>query len=443
VRTIIIKKMLLLFVALSTCWIAVGHDQVPGAKQKKPILLINGTIHTVTGATIPNGQLLFDNGKIVNLSSRIEAPENCEVIDVGGKHIYPGLISAESSIGLIEINSVRATIDVGELGAFNPNLRTEVAVNPDSEVIPVTRANGILAAHVMPSTYRGGLIGGSTAVMKLDGWTTEDMTQSAPVGMSITWPRDPQTAPFNPDNNNPDTSQKVEETYANNIRKLEKAFEDARSFWKAKEAGAKPVDVDLRWESLDPVLKMEIPVHVYANSARQIRDAVHWAKGEGFALVIFGGADAWRLTDLLSENDVAVIVGGVNALPNHRWEAHDTQFKNPARLHSAGVRFAIGYDSRQANERNLPYEAGKAVAFGLPKNEALKAVTIYPAEILGIADQLGSLEIGKDATLIVTTGNPLDIRSSVELAFIQGRPVDLSSRHTQLYEKYQQRYKQN
>ncbi|MCZ6671858.1 MAG: amidohydrolase family protein [Verrucomicrobia bacterium] len=442
-RSTFIKHTLLSLAAVSIFWICNAHDQVPGTKQAKPILLTNGTIHTVTGATISNGQLLFENGRITAVSRRVDVPDNCEVIDVEGKHVYPGLISSVSSIGLVEINSVRATIDFGELGSFNPNIRAEVAVNPDSELIPVTRANGVLVAHVMPSTYRGGLIGGSTAVMKLDGWTTEDMTLSAPVAMSITWPRDPRTSQFHPEDTNPDNAQKAEENYATAINKLEDAFKDARAFWKAKNKGDKTLDVDLRWEALAPVLNKTAPAHVYADSARQIRDAVHWAKREAINLVIFGGTDAWRLTELLSENDVAVVVGGVNKLPRQRWESYDTQFRNTVKLHQAGVKFAIGYASRGANERNLPYEAGKAVAHGLPKEEALKAITIYPAEILGVANRLGSLEAGKDATLIVTTGDPLDIRSNVEMAFIEGRTVDLSSRHTQLYEKYQQRYQQN
>jgi len=204
--------------------------------------------------------------------------------------------------------------------------------------------------------------------------------------------------------------------------------------------------VDLRWESLGPVLKKEIPVLVYANSVRQIRDAINWAKKEGFEMILTGGADAWRIAELLGENHIPVIIGNVNTTTRRRSDAYDTPFKNPAILHKAGVRFAIAFSSgapNEANERNLPYEAGRAVAFGLPREEAIKAITQYPAEILGVADRLGSLEVGKDASLIVTNGDPLDIRSNVELAFIQGRSVELSSRHTQLYEKYQKRYLQN
>ena len=196
-------------------------------------------------------------------------------------------------------------------------------------------------------------------------------------------------------------------------------------------------------EALGAVLRNEIPVHVQANTVRQIRDAVHWAKQEGFELVIFGASDAHLVSDLLQDSGVPVVVGRVNATTSRRWESYDSKATNTTKLHAAGVQFAIAYSSGPSNERNLPYEAGKAVAFGLPYEEALKAVTIYPAEILGVADRLGSLEAGKDATLFVSSGDPLDIRSNVELAFIQGRLVDLSSRHTQLFEKYQQKYQQD
>ena len=442
-RSLIDTYLLGLFFTAFVSSVCHAYDMVPGPEQKTPILLTNGTIHTVTGENITNGQILFEDGVILAIGKTVKVPANCETIDVSGKHVYPGLIAGISSIGLVEINSVRATIDFGELGTINSNIRAEVAVNPDSEIIPVTRANGILMAHVITSTSRGGLVAGTSAVMKLDGWTTENMTLQAPVGMTISWPGDPNIARFNPETagaNNPD---KAEENYAKTIKKLGDLFKDARAFWNAKDNGKATLDVDLRWEALGPVLSKEIPVHIFAQTARQIRDAVQWAKAEKVNMVLLGGADAWRLTDLLKDNKVAVIIGGVNLLPLRRSDSYDSLYANATRLHRAGVQFAIGYSGSEAKQRNLPYEAGKAVAFGLPKDEALKAITIYPAKILGIADRVGSLEVGKDATLIVTTGDPLDIRSNVEMAFIQGRPVDLSSRHTQLYEKYQQRYQQN
>ena len=421
--------------------ISFAHDMVPGIKQHRPIALRGGTIHTVSGETIASGTLLFEEGKIVALGTKVAIPQDCQVIDIGGKHVYPGLISSNSTLGLVEINAVRASRDLAEPGPFNPNARADVAVNPDSELIPVTRANGVLVAHVAPLTGQGGLIAGSSAVMALDGWTREEMTLKAPCGIFIRWPNPPREPAFHPDSRVVYNATKQEERYQGQVDKLKGAFEDARAFQEAQASGVKALDVDLRWEALIPVLKRERPLFVIATRIRQIRDAIHWATQENLKLILVGGADTWRAVDLLKKHEISVIVSQVNALPTRRWESYDTAFLNPLKLHEAGIEFAIAYGGSGPNERNLPYEAGKAVAHGLPRAEALRAVTLYPARILGVDDRLGSLEVGKDATLIVTTGDPLDIRTQVERAYIEGRSVDLSSRHTQLYEKYQKKYK--
>ncbi len=434
---------LLNLLALLALPMAYGHDMVPGSPEEQTVALINGTIHPVSDETIQNGSLLLKDGKIVAVGGKLDLPEAIQVIDLEGRHVYPGLISSLSSLGLVEINAVRATRDLAETGKLNPNARAESAVNPDSELIPVTRANGVLVAHVSPMTSRGGLIAGSTAAMYLDGWTYEDMTVAAPVGISISWPGAPRDPAFNLNRNVVNDPKKAEESYSEQIDALEDAFRSARSYLKAK--AVEPIDVDLRWEALDPVLGKEIPILARANSAREIRDAVAWANREDIHIIITGGRDAWRVAETLKEEEVSVILGPIQALPRRRWEPYDTAFTNAAKLSAAGVDFAIAYGGGgpvSSNERNLPYEAGKAVAHGLSQEEALKAITLYPARILGIDDRLGSIEEGKDATLIVTTGDPLDIRTNVEMAFIQGRSVDLSSRHTQLYEKYKKKYEQ-
>ena len=211
----------------------------------------------------------------------------------------------------------------------------------------------------------------------------------------------------------------------------------------AKEATDKPIPVDLRWEALIPVIKGQLPVYVNANKYREIMDAIQWSKDEGLDMTLIAGGDAWRAADAIEEADIGVIVNQVNSLPRRRWESYDTFFTNVLKLHQSGIRFAIAFGGGgplSSNERNLPYEAAKAVGHGLPKSEALKAITLYPARLLGVDDRIGSLEEGKHATLIITDGDPLDIRTQVSGAFIQGRKVNLSSRHTQLYEKYQKKY---
>lgn len=415
-----------------------ASDQIPAPPQDHPIALVGATIHTVSGPILPTGTVLFDGGKIIALGGRLDLPSGTEEIDIRGKHVYPGLIAAHSIIGLVEIEQIRSTRDAVEVGEIKPNVRAEVAFNPDSEILPVTRANGITLALSVPG---GGAISGTSALMMLDGWTWEAMTLKAPVGLHVRWPRmHVRQSPFA---SSPEEQQK---RWEKQIELIRAAFTEARSYLKAKEAeglsGVPYHDSDLRWDAMIPVLKGEIPVMLHANDIRQIQAAVDWATEEGVKVVLVGGRDAWQVTDLLKEKDIAVIIDGVHTIPARRWEGYDTPFTNALKLYQAGVRFCISDGGGAANERNLPYHAATAAAYGLPKEEALKAVTLYPAQILGVADRVGSIEVGKDATLIVTDGDPLEITTHVEREFIQGRDIDLSSHHTQLYGKYQAKYQQ-
>ncbi len=415
-----------------------ASDEIPAAAQSKPILLTGATVHTVSGADIENGQILLVDGKIQALGASINAPAGTEVIDVTGKQIYPGLISANTVLGLIEIGSVRATDDQAEVGSINPNARAEVAFNPDSELLPVTRSNGILTALSVPQS-KGGLVSGTSALMKMDGWTWESMIVKAPVGLHIFWPdmainRDP-LFPKSPE----DQQKEIDEA----IRKLEETFATARAYLKAKKAQV--TDTDLRWQAMTPVLEGKIPVFIHASQLAQIERAVQWADQQQLKMVLVGGQDAWRVASLLQAKDIPVIISPVIGLPLRRWEAYDSAYTNPAKLAAAGVRFCIATDGTSfeaPHDRNLPYQAGMAAAFGLPKAEALKAITLYPAQILGVSTRLGSLEVGKDATLIVTNGDPLEILTNVEMAYIEGRKIDLTNRQTRLYDKYRQKYEQ-
>jgi len=414
-----------------------GGIEIPAKEQDHPIVLTGGTIHPISSPDIAGGMILFDKGKIVSIGHNLELPPNTERIDVTGKHIYPGLILAASSTGLMEIGAVRATRDLVETGSVNPNVRAEVAVNPESEIIPVTRANGITVAVTMPG---GGVISGTAAAIELDGWTWEEMTLKAPVGMVVNWPR--------MSINHAWWERRTEEEQIKEREKqldeLRNSFRDARAYMVAKKAEAAGTgphhDTDLRWEAMIPVLEGRIPVLLDAGDLQQIEAAVAWADQEKVRLVITGGYDAPRAATLLKEHGVSVIAGPVNSTPWRRWEPYDDAYTLPKRLHDAGVTFCIMGDGGYENERNLPYHAGQAAAYGLPVEEALKAITLYPAEILGIADRVGSLEPGKDATMIVTTGNPLETTSNVEKEFIRGKSIQLTSRHTHLYDKYREKY---
>ncbi|MEE2876893.1 MAG: amidohydrolase family protein [Candidatus Neomarinimicrobiota bacterium] len=418
-----------------------ASDQVPAPPQTHPILLTNATIHPVSNGEIRRGSILFDKGIITAIGRRItNLPDNTETIDLNGKHVYPGMIAATSTMGLTEIGAVAVTRDFSERGEINPNVRAEVAYHPDSEIIPVTRSNGVVLAHSCPT---GGVVSGTSAVMMLDGWTWENATLKAPAGLHINWPNMGAVSSRRYRISEEEAAKRREET----LKKLDTTLEEARRYLTAKEAAEQSgriiVDTDLRWEAMLPVLRRQIPVFMHASEVRQIESAVEWANRQNLKMVIVGGYDAWRVADLLKKYEIPVIYEGVNSLPQRRWEDFDTPFTSPLKLYEAGVKFCISMGTRgTSNHRNTPYEASKAASYGLPKNEALKSVTLYAAEVLGISDRVGSLEEGKDATLIITDGDPLEMTTQVEQVYIQGKTIDMGDRHKTLYEKYKEKYRQ-
>lgn len=422
---------------------AAASKQKPAGPQVQPIALAGGTVHTVSGGVIEGATVLFEAGVITGIGTDLALPENTRMIDITGKHVYPGLIAAPTTLGLTEIGSVWATHDNIETGNVTPSVRAVTAVNPDSEYFPVARANGILTALTMPS---GGLISGLSGLIAMDGWTTEEMTLVATVGLHVRWPSYRVL-------DIPNLGSREEQIKARKaaLTRLRDAFRETRAYMIAKEAerdGGPFHPSDLGWESMIPVLKKELPVFVHASEEKQIHAAIDWALAEDLKIILIGGADVWRVADRLKEHGIPVIISAVHYLPARRWEAYDAPFTNARKLHEAGLDYCIGErrvwleGGGGSNVRNLPYHAATAAAYGLPKDEALKSVTLYPARILGVEDRLGSLETGKDATLIVTDGDPLEIMTQVEQAFIRGRPVDISTKHTDLYDKYRTRLDQ-
>jgi imidazolonepropionase-like amidohydrolase len=413
-----------------------NYGQIPAPPQDHAIALINATVHPVSGPVMENAAVLFENGKIIGIGKDVQIPSGTEKIDVAGKHVYPSLIDANTALGLVEIGAVRATRDLAEAGSINPNARAETALNPDSELLPVARANGVALALSVP---QGGVISGTSAFIMLDGWTWEQLTLKAPAGLHVNWPRMTiRRSPFFQQSDEEQRKQMNE-----NLKKIRDAFAEARAYKKAKEAeqqkGVPYHATDSRWEAMIPVLEKKVPVFVNANEIKQIQAAVQWASDEDVKLVVIGGSDAWRVADLLKAKDIPVVYGPIHDTPNRRWEAYDTPFTTPMKLHQAGVRFCIAsFDD--SNVRNLPYQAATAAAYGLPQEEALKAITLYPAQILGVADRVGSLDVGKDATLIVADGDPLEIKTQTSQLFIQGRKIDLGNKQRALYEKYSKKY---
>ncbi|MDE0736309.1 MAG: amidohydrolase family protein [Pirellulaceae bacterium] len=414
-----------------------ANPEIPGAPQEKPIALVGGTIHPVSGPVIHNGTLLFDKGRIVRLGKDIPIPADSQVINIKGKHVYPSLFDSMTNTGLVEVKAVRASVDEAETGTINPNVKAQVAVNPDSELIPVTRSNGVLLVLTAPT---GGTISGQAAVMQLDGWTWENMTLKPAVGMIVKWPNMAAVSDWWVEKS---AKQQIE-SREKSLKTLHKTFDQAEAYRQARLAKVKDQAKDSRWEAMIPVLTGKQPIIVQANEIQQIQAAVAFASKRNLKMILFGGYDAPRCAPLLKQHQIPVIVGGVYQLPRRRHDPYDDAYTLPERLRQQGIKFCISSFGRfgAANVRNLPYHAAVAAAFGLPEDEALRAITLSPAEILGVDQRVGSLQPGKDATLIITTGNPLETTTQVEQAFIQGRRVALNDRHKRLWRKYQQKYQQ-
>ncbi len=418
-----------------------ASDPIPGPPQTQPILLKNGIIHTVSQGTLYGGDLLFDQGKITRVETNIVPSPDMDVVDVSGKHVYPGLIASVTPLGLVEINAVRSTRDFAETGAINPNVRANVSYNTDSELIPVTRSNGVLFVNVTPQS---GLVAGQSSLMKLDGWTWEEATVLSPSGLHIHWP----SMVIRATGPKVKSAEEQEKQRREAIRKLDQLFADARAYHTlitgSDATRERKPDTDVKLASLVPYVTGEKPVFIHAQEVRQIVAAVHWAQKQNVNMVLVGGHDAWRVTDLLAEAKVPVIYENVLALPMRRYEDVDQAYATPGQLVKAGIQVAIAASSSSfeaPHQRNLPYHAGMAAAFGLAPEEALKSITLRPAEILGVADRIGSLEPGKDASLFIANGDILEPETTVEQAWIDGRKVDMKDRHKRLYEKYSEKYR--
>ncbi|MHC5114327.1 MAG: amidohydrolase family protein [Planctomycetota bacterium] len=425
----------LLLALLASAPAAAQSRQVPAPKQDKTVVIHSATIHMVSAPPIEEGYVVFRQGRIVDIGAGRPRPDRgAETIDARGLHVYPGLIGADTQLGLVETGAVPVTHDHTEYGGVKPEVRAAVAVNPDTDLIPVARSNGILTAMVFPG---GGLIPGRCSLIRLDGWTWEDLAIDAEAGLIVSWPR---TEPIRRS-----WMRKSEAVQRKEIREqldqIDRVFDDATAYVRSR-AHDPTVRTDLRFEAMRGVVTGAKPVYVRAASSGQIESAVAWGARRGYRIVIVGGREADRVIPLLKAHDVPVIIPGVHRMPSARHGDYDEPFTLPKRLHEAGVRFCVASGSGSAHERNLNHNAATAAAYGLPRDVALKAVTQFPAEILGVGDRLGTLDPGKNATLIVTTGDPLEITTDTLMAFIDGRRVDLGNRQKSMEAKYREKYRQ-
>jgi imidazolonepropionase-like amidohydrolase len=424
------------------CWImiltilcattAIAHYLVPGAKQDHPILLKGGDLYTIKNGVLQQTDLLFDQGRISQIGKNLAVPVGTEVIDVTGKRVYPGLIDAATCLGLVEIGEVRATRDANEVGTITPEVQSHIAYNPDSEIIPTVRANGITTALVAPT---GGVISGRSSLINLDGWTKEDATEKFNVGLHVNWPSTSTGWSWS----DPRPVEEKKKDYAKKLKTLNEAFEDAKAYYLAKKANPN-VKVDERWEAMLPVFSKEQTVFINADDVRQITQAVNFAKIWNIKIVIVNGRDSYKAADLLKTNGIPVVYGRTQGLPMREDEDPDISSRVPKLLADAGVKFCLSSSYANSGSRNLPFQAAQAVAFGLAPDQALSALTLSSAEILGVDKDLGSLEVGKKATIVVSDGDILDpLTNKVVHEFIEGRKVDLNNRGRQLYDKYRQK----
>ena len=413
----------------------------------KTYAITGARITTVSGPVIEHGTVVIADGRIAAVGPDAPVPAGAEVIDGAGLEVVPGFFDAMSQLGLTEIGSVNATNDITETGAYNPQLDAATAVHPATDHVPVARVNGIthaVAAPGVPSGSLGGgpVIGGQASAFHLDGWTIEEMLINRSVGLVVNWPSvrsrsldfatfTLRTRPY----------REAKEEQAKQTRDLARWISDARDYRQARGKAQERVDRNLKLEALAPYAAGDKPWLVRATAERDIRDAVaFFVDTHKQKMVLVGADEAWKVASLLAEKKVPVILGPTQALPASEDDPYDGPMAAPAVLHKAGVTFALStYDS--ADVRNLPYEIGTAVGFGLPRDAALRAITLSPAQMLGLDALVGSIEPGKLANLVVSRGDPLEIRSEVTHVFIKGVPVSLQTRHTQLYEKYRNRPK--
>jgi imidazolonepropionase-like amidohydrolase len=422
---------------------AVAQSQPPSV-----VAITHAKIFTLAGAPIDDGTVVIRDGKIAAVGAGVEVPAGAQVIDGKGLQVYPGLFDPVTQMGLSEISAVSATVDTTETGAYNPDVVAATAVFPSSEHIPVTRASGITEVLTVPasggfdSRGSGGVIGGQASAIHMAGWTINEMTIKRSVAMVIAWP-EIQTNSFDfttfSRKEKPFTEAKQE--YEKQVNELTDYLDRARHYAQAMGHGG-PADYqrDLKLEAMAPVVRGQLPVLVFADRARDIRNAVEFCDKQKLKMILAGGEEAYKVKDLLRSKSVPVILRPTLTLLSDEDDSYDRLLSQPAELSAAGVKFAFGsFDNSFA--RRLGQQAANAVAYGLPYDEALKAVTIYPAQIFGVADQVGTLETGKIANIIVTNGDPLELTTDVKYLFIKGQQTSLENRHQRLYEKYLNRPK--
>ena len=432
------KKIIVTLSALVSFTAAVfaQDDVYPAAKQNKKTAIVGATVHVGNGQVIENGTVVFDNGKIVYAGDAAAAPKAENTIDAKGKQVYPGLILPSSNLGLQEISGVRGSTDINEIGEFNPSVRSIAAYKAESVIINTLRLNGILLAHTIPG---GQLIAGQSSVVQLDAWNYEDAAYKTDMGMHFYMPSLISRGGgrgFGRGFGGAPTGDPVKEAL-DKIESVKAIFREAKAY---HQKGADK-QINLKLEATKGLFDRTQKLFVHCNQVKQMIVAIDFVKEFGFDVVVVGASESWQIADLLKANNIAVILTQEHSLPTSDDDDIDQPYKAASALQKAGVLFCLNDDDPQNRGRNLMFNAGTAAAYGLGKEGALQAITLNAAKILGVADKTGTLEVGKDANIVISEGDILDMKSSIVTdAFIQGRAVAITSKHKQLYERYKHKY---
>ncbi|SDC78738.1 Imidazolonepropionase [Algoriphagus faecimaris] len=390
-------------------------------------LLQNATVHTITKGVLNNASVLIEDGKILQVGSSVAA-EGAEVIDCSGMVIYPGMIDGGTTLGLVEVSSVAETVDYAEIGNFTPNMQALTTVNPNSEAIPVTRVSGVTTVMTVP---QGGLFPGTAALINLVGYTPDQMYAGAKA-VVMNFPSSARRGRF--DRRSDEDIKKDNEKA---LKEANELLENAKSYLDMKNNGA-DLEYYPEMDQLSKVLSGELPLMIEVNAAADIQNAIKWLNGKEIKAFFSGVSEGWRVAEEIAKAGIPVITGPIQALPTRQSDRYDTPYANAGKMAKAGVKVAIRTNETE-NVRNLPFHAAYAAAYGMGKEEAWKAVTINTAEILGVADQLGSIEEGKVANLIVATEDPFETRAQIMHVFINGYRIPLSNRHIRLYQEFLER----
>lgn len=433
------KQIFFSILTFMTLTAGAQENVYPAAKQVGTTVITNATVHVGNGQVMERASVVITDGKITAVGTNVTVPAGATQVNAMGKHVYPGVILPVSNLGLVEIGSVRASNDIQEIGEMNPNIRSIVAYNSDSKVINTLRSNGILLANVVP---QGSFVAGQSSVVQLDAWNWEDAAYKIDGGLHIYMPLLLPRRTFGNAGGGAGPQQPQTDPVKEGLEKIDQLkmfFREAKAY----NSQDKHETTNLKLSSVKDLFSKKQKLYVHANTVKQMLVALDFVREFGFDVVIVGGSDSWQIADLLKQNNVSVVLQQPHSLPTLEDDDVDQPYKTAALLQKAGVLFSISDDDGQTRGRNLPFNAGTAAAYGLTKEQALQAITLNAAKILGVADKTGSIEVGKDANIVISEGDILDMRSSqVTDAFIQGRKIELTDKHKQLNERYRRKYGQ-